>query len=357
MTSAWFQCSVRFSPAQLGILAISVIMFWLVNVPAYADEIPFSGDAAELQEVLDGAPENATIVCDRKQTLVISETIFIRKAITLKDLTARLPDRLGRTPMVVVEAEGVTMAGIELHGNYETVSQKDRAPMIWIQRGQFQIKDCRFYDGTKDGVMVTPVAGAGDIAGGSIRDIKAFRMGRDAVSISGGNKGERVRNVTVDNVRLKVGYARGAVEVSDGSDNIKVRDVFAEDAPYAIDVQDHRGDSAANTNIVIEDVEAVNCRHIIRTANSPRGHANLTLRNFVGRNCESPVQVSNTKHVTIEGLRLECKAGSKSSPIRFKNCQSVRLSDVVIRGLPDGVSAVSEDRCQDVEIKELSREP
>ena len=150
---------------------------------------------------------------------------------------------------------------------------------------------------------------------------------------------------------------RGAVEVSDGTDEITVHDVYAEDARYAIDVQDHRGDSAANTNIAIDNVEAVNCRHIIRTANSPRGHAHLKLRNLSGRDCVSPVQVSNTNHVTIEGLSLECKENSKSPPISLSNCQGVSLKNVVIQGLPAEVAAVQESGCQDVTVEDLVRQP
>lgn len=175
----------RYPIAILGAIAV-----WLFSVPAVAVEIPFSGEATKLQRVIDNAPENATIACDSTRQLVISKTTFIEKAMTLTGLTARLPKSLGRTPM------------------------------IWIQKSGSTIEACKFYDANKDGIMVTPIDGGGDIVGGSIRGIEAFRMGRDAVSLSGGNNGARVRNVTVDKVKLKVGYLRGAVEVSDGTDSI-----------------------------------------------------------------------------------------------------------------------------------------
>src|SRR4029078_769201 len=123
------------------------------------------------------------------------------------------------------------------------------APLVWIQQGDFKVERCSFFDSSKDGVNITPPDGdAGrDIVGGTIRDIKAFRMGRDAVSVSGGNNGLKVRDVTVENVRLEKSYHRGAVEVSDGTNNISVRNVYAQDAVYAIDVQDHGKGSAPNT--------------------------------------------------------------------------------------------------------------
>ena len=178
-------------PSRLPLAKLAAIALFFFSSRTLAVEISFSGDAAELHQVINDAPKNATIVCDGKPQLDISETIFIKKAITLKGLRARLPERLGRTPMIVVQAEGVVLIGIQLHGNYTTVSQNDRAPMIWLQKGGFTVKGCRFYDATKDGIMVTPLDGDGDIDGGSIRDIEAFRMGRDAVSISGGNQGAK----------------------------------------------------------------------------------------------------------------------------------------------------------------------
>ncbi|MGH9842946.1 MAG: hypothetical protein ACREEM_29770 [Blastocatellia bacterium] len=72
--------------------------------------------------------------------------------------------------MLVVAEEGVTLRDIELHGNYDSVSQDKRAPLIWVQKSRFRIERCKFYDGSKDGVMVTPVNGGGDIVqGGLIR--------------------------------------------------------------------------------------------------------------------------------------------------------------------------------------------
>ena len=288
------------------------------------------GEQGGLQQVIDSALPDTTVICDTNKQLEITTPLTIKKALTLQGLNARLPKNLGRTSLIIVEAKGVTLTNITLYGNYDTVDQKDRAPLISIREGNFRIEDCKFYDSSKDGINVCPKSGGGDIVSGTIRNIKAFRIGRDAVSISGGNQGLRVRDVTVESISLKKGYLRGAVEVSDGTHNIKVRGVYAEDCPYAIDVQDHRGKSAPNTNIYIEDVTALNCRHIIRTANSPRGHATLVLRNFTGTGCEAPVQISNTKDVTIEGLHIIKHQSKKKPPISLRNCQHITISNVTV---------------------------
>jgi len=296
----------------------------------FTEPIRYSGHGETLQQVIDDAPPGATIVCDAERQIELSTALAITKPMTLKGLNARLPRGLGRTSLIVVDAEGVALTDLELHGNYDSVDQQDRAPLIRIRKGNFRIERCKFYDSSKDGVEISPGSGGTDIVGGLIRDIEAFRIGRDAVSISSGNLALRVRDVTVENISIRKGYLRGAVEVSDGTENIRVRNVSAEDCPYAIDVQDHRGRSAANTNIDIEDVTAVNCRHIIRTANSPRGHAKLGLRNFTGKNCEAPVKISNTKNVSIDGLRILGHESQKSPPISIENCQGVNLENVPI---------------------------
>ena len=49
---------------------------------------------------------------------------------------------------------------------------------------------------------------------------------------------------------------------------------------------------------------AVNCKHVIRTANSKIKHANLTLRKFTATNCKQPVQISNTTNGVVEDLTI-----------------------------------------------------
>ena len=313
---------------------VFTLCFVLYGYWALADEpstpvFYYTGEGS-LQQMINEAPLGATIICDAGQQLELSEALRINKALTLKRLNARLPKKLGKTSLIVADAEGVSLLDLELHGNYDSVDQENRAPLILIQRGDFRIERCTFYDSSKDGVEINPLEMKHDIVGGVIKDIKAFRMGRDAVSISGGNFGQRVRDVTIENVSLKKGYLRGAVEISDGTENIQVRGVYAEDCLYAIDVQDHRGRSAPNTNIHIEDVTAVNCQHAIRTANSPRGHTGLVLKNFTAEGCERPLRISHTTNISIEGFKIMDHQSSKHPPLALQNCQQVTLNKVRI---------------------------
>ena len=320
-----------------------------------------SGTAADFQAIIDKAPTGAVVVCEQTKPIEVSESLLLRKPITIRGLKACLPPKVDKTPIMIADTTGVTLTDSEMQGNYDTVDQKHRAPLLHLKRGDFRIECCKFYDSSKDGIMVTPEDGTGDVVGGIIRDIEGARMGRDLVSLSGGNGGQRIRDVTVENIRLKKGYLRGAVEVSDGTDNITVRHVYVEDAAYGIDVQDHgptkprTGHACApNTHVLIEDVTAVRCKNIIRTANHPLGHADLTLRDFTGRDCQEPVRISNTKHVLIENLTIANERVVDESPIELRNDQQVVIRIATITMSPEGIHPVTTIACTDVQLERVT---
>lgn len=314
----------------------------------------------DLQAVLDSALQGAIVACEQSQPLIVGKSLRIIRPVTLRGLKAGLPEKLGDTVLLTVESEGVTLTDLELHGNYDSVDQDHRAPLIHIKAGKFRVERCRFFDASKDGIMITPDDGAGDLVGGIVRNIEAVRMGRDVVSISGGNGGQRIRNMTVEKVRLAKGYFRGAVEVSDGTDNIAIRHVYAEDAVYAIDVQDHGAriegkpaPCAPNTNIVFEDITAVNCKHLIRTANHDLGHAGLSLRDLRATNCREPVLITNTKQVRLQNLTIINEPELKKPPIAIRNCNEVKLRDVTITGLREGTAPIDGRNTNNLKVENL----
>jgi hypothetical protein len=303
-------------------------------------------DGRDLQKVIDEAPPSCVIRCDPNQQIVLSTPIQIRKPLTLSGLNARLPEKLGKTSLVIVTAKGVTICDFVLTGNGESVSQDDRAPLVAIGAGDFRVERGRFLNSSKDGVMIDGDVGDGkDIVGGVVRDIVGQDVIRDTVSISGsggGQVGGHIRNILVDNIRCYHSSRRGCVEVSDGSDNITVRKVYAEASLYAIDVQDHGQRSQVNRNVLIEDVYAWRCKHAIRTSNIALGHANLTVRDITAKECTVPIQISNTTNLNLSDVRILDHGeidletigvlGKKtvSYPVHIKNCNGVSVRDVVI---------------------------
>jgi len=323
------------------------------NTPA---EVVYVGDRT-VQEAVDAAPPHSVVFCNPNQQLTLSSPVTITKPLTLRGLNARLPDELGRTPLLRVRVPGVAIEDFELRGNVDTVSQDVRAPLLTITAGDFRIENGLMVDASKDGIMIDASADGAeesDLAGGVIRNIVGIRIARDVVSISGGSTpGHRVRHVLVENIRCYDSALRGAVEVSDGSDSITVRKVYAENSPYAIDVQDHGQPHQINSNVVVEDVHAVNCRHAIRTANRPHGHSNLTMRDITAEGCAEPLRISNTDNVILHNVRI-IDHESEAPPVLVRNCDGVSIRDItVLNTSHDGAALLVED-CADMLIDGLT---
>jgi hypothetical protein len=308
----------------------------------------------DLQPVIEAAPAHAIIHCDPNVCPAWSTPVVIRKPLTLVGLHARLPEKLGKVPLLVVEAKGVSITDFELTGNAESVPQSDRVPLMVIHAGDFRVERGCFFNSSKDGVMIDGDGANEDIVGGVVRDIVGRGVIRDVVSISGSSgKGRKIRNVLVENVRCYDSRLRGAVEVSDGTDNITVRKVYAEEAIYALDVQDHKQPDQANRNVVIEDVFAVRCKHAIRTANSPQGHSNLTVRDITARQCLIPVQISHTANVHLSNVRVLDHESGKT-PVQIDGCSGLSVRDVVLENAVVKGPAVSLENCDETLLDGLS---
>jgi hypothetical protein len=308
----------------------------------------------DLQKIIDAAPSNAVVQCDPNRTVTLSAPVMIRKPLTLVGLHAQLPEKLGNTSLVIVESKGVTVSDFELKGNADSVAQKDRAPLLIIRAGDFRVERGHFLNSSKDGVMIDADEASEDIVGGVVRDIVGRGVVRDTVSISGSNgNGRKIRNVLVDNVRCYDSRLRGAVEVSDGTDNITVRKVYVESSIYGLDVQDHNKPGQSNRNVLIEDVFALRCKHIIRTANSRKGHANLTVRNITGQQCIIPVQISHTANVHLSDVRVLDQDSGKP-PIQISDCHGIVVRDVVVENATVKGAALLLENCDETLVDGFS---
>jgi hypothetical protein len=335
-------------PARLAIVAVTPVLFAAASALAEpAAAVPRS--AQELQQLLDSAPPNSTIVCDPNQQLTVPVPITISKPLTLKGLCARLPEKLGNSPLLIARSKGVTITGFNLTGNVDSVPQSERAPLIVIAAGEFRVENGRLADSSKDGVMIEAGylgADAPDIVGGVVRDVVGTNVARDVVSISGssGTK-QKVRNVLVDNVRGHTSSLRGTVEVSDGAEHITVRKVYAQDSVYAIDIQDHGRPGQTDRHVVIEDVYALRCKHAVRTANKALGHAHITLKDITAQECQAPMRITNIDDITITNLRILDQKEGDSPPLSVKNCNGLALRDVTIENTPHAGPAIVIENC------------
>lgn len=307
-----------------------------------------------LQHVIDAAPSNAIVRCDPNRPIVLAAPVTVRKPLTLLGLRARLPEKLGNTSLLIIESKDVAVTDFELVGNGDSVPQNERAPLMIVQAGDFRVERGRFLNSSKDGVMIDGDRAKEDVVGGVVRDIVGRGVIRDTVSISGsGGNGRKIRNVLVDNVRCYDSRLRGAVEVSDGTDNITVRKVFAEGAVYAVDVQDHGQAGQSNRNVMIEDVYAVRCKHALRTANSRKGHGNLTVRDITADECAIPVQISHTANVSLGNVRVMNHASGKT-PVHISDCQGVSVRDVTVENISFKGAALLLENCDETIVDGFS---
>ena len=305
-------------------------------------------DAGELQRAVDEAPPHSTLVANRNDQVEISRTVRVDKPLTIVGLNARLKPGLGKTPMMEVVAEGFRLRDFLLVGNGDTVSQDERAPLVILRRGRFVVENGETDNSSKDGLMITPLPEYGDIEHGVIRDLTGRDTIRDVVSISGaGDQGLFVRHLVVENIRAYGSRLRGPVEVSDGSEHITVRDVYAESSFYGVDVQDHRREGMINRHVTIDGVQVKDCVTAIRTANADFGHDGLVIRNVSGTGFRPserwrPLHVTNTRNAVIENVSLE---GVSDGPtVLIQNSDGLTLRNITVANAGgDGAAVVVED--------------
>lgn len=314
-------------------IAICLICFWVANTSA--QDTPKAAPktltvlAGAFQETIDAAPPYSTILCNPNQTFERNTPIIINKPLTLKGLNAKVPDGLGKSSLLILESPNVTVQDFKLYGNYGTIPETERAPLIVVRADKFVIERGEFVNGSKDGINVLGFKDeSGVFDGGIMRDIVGRNMGRDVISIDGRGKG--LQNLLVENIRCYTSYNRGAVEVSDGSHNVTVRNIYAENSLYAVDVQEHAHEQIANTNITVENVYAKNCKHILRTANAPHGHSGLTIVGLTGDNCAQPIHIKNTEQVILRDVRIWNHPDS-SHAIIVDNCVGVKIENITLK--------------------------
>lgn len=332
-----------------------------------------------LQTILDVCAPGTIIQCSSEDGVVeVAKTLVIRKPLTLRGLRARLPDGKGNTSLVQVTAAGVTVSDFELIGNSKTVPQSKRQSLLVIQAGDFHVENGVFRDSTRNGVSVELPLNApknSRLVGGVISNVAGYNCARDIVSI-GGNSNEddaarsdcAIVHVVIDDVRcfkdVLAGKedgridSRGAVEVSDGTENITVKRVTAENSEYAVDLQTHDS-GQRNVNIVIEGpIVARNCLRAVGTRTMPGKCSKVVIQNVFAEKCVCVIDVRQN----IDGLEIsnvtataqDLKANASS--VAVAKCNGLSITNVVLKhcSLAKGRAAVQLVDCNSAIVDGVS---
>ena len=311
----------------------------------------------DLKGAVDRADPGDTILADPQHEIILSKSVLIDKPLTLLGLRAKLAPKLGSTQLIIVTADDFRFADFHLSGNNASVSQEERAALIQIRGSRFVVERGICKDSAKDGIEVTIVEGGRDVRDGVIRDIVGFDNVRDHISISGlGRSGLYIRNLVVHNIRAYRSRSRGAVEVSDGTENITVQDVYAEGCVYGVDVQDHKRAGESNIGVRISNVFTRGCKHAIRTDNQPTtGHRDLTLRNISGTDWPAgaiPLQVSNTRNVVIDDIRI-ADGKEIDTAVFIRNCHNLTLQSTTLDRLSVARDAIRVEDSSQIRLHNL----
>jgi hypothetical protein len=306
----------------------------------------YNGD---LQQLIDEAPDHAVLVFVPDQEYPLEQTITIDKPLTIKGLSAKVPAGLP-IHAISVQHEGVTIDQMRLTGNARTVDVNERKALLSVQKGHFLIENSSFLNSSKDGIEVSN-PDKKPIEHGIIRNIIGRGNLRDLVSINGENDG-RIHHLLIEHIRCYNHPYRGAVEVSDGTENITVRMVFADSCLYAIDVQDHGYPDVVNHEILIEGIIARNCMHAIRTANSDIGHARHIFRDITAIDCQQPLRLSNINNLYMDNVTISGQT-EDSKTFAVTNCRHVTISNVLFQDIRSSNPALSLLNCDEVYISHV----
>ena len=307
---------------------------------------------------------------DRDDPIVFLNTLLINKKLKLTGLNAKAkkpadknkPKKKEKFVLLLIQSQDVIIENFTLKSfydaaidkklnnanahiqGYKSPYEKDRQSLIEINRSDFIVRNGKVYNSLMHGILVTPDPEKekkdDHLKRGEIKNIEGWDNQKDVVSLAGAGLYGHVKDVKVKNITCWNSADKGAVEVSDGTENIKVNTVIAYNSPYAVDIQDHynpsKGDKdddkikkwGYNRHIDLRKIYATNCEYGIKTsnddlktANGKKGHSDLTVEEMVAENCIFPIEISYINDVSLSKICiLDGPNSNINTRIVLENC-------------------------------------
>ncbi|KAJ8906831.1 hypothetical protein NDN08_003317 [Rhodosorus marinus] len=302
-------------------------------IPTFAAGVIVQLDCArDLGEQIETAEVFSELHGDGSCTWYVSKPIKVLVPMTIRKLRVVLRSSEG-IPMIKILARSVTMTEFELIGNNKMVAGTAREALVQVFKSAFHIARGTFRNSTKDGVQVRSIAGAPPITGGVLRDLVGRHNHRDLVSLTTLDGGKSLtRNIVVENIRAYGSRDRGAVEISDGVEDIFVRSVYAENCYYAVSIQDH-GVSELETirRVFVSNVVAVRSHFAVVSQVESIRHGDVSISRVIAKNCEQALELKNLDWVRVDDVRV-IAASTTGYPVEIKNCKDLKIRDVSFVG-------------------------
>eukprot|EP00189_Rhodosorus_marinus_P002446 CAMPEP_0113954412 /NCGR_PEP_ID=MMETSP0011_2-20120614/520_1 /TAXON_ID=101924 /ORGANISM="Rhodosorus marinus" /LENGTH=398 /DNA_ID=CAMNT_0000963501 /DNA_START=91 /DNA_END=1287 /DNA_ORIENTATION=+ /assembly_acc=CAM_ASM_000156 len=317
------------------------VVLFLMLVCLAASNTVWLRCSESLEEQIESASDGDLLRANANCEWTVDNAISIRSRVRIRGVRAKLKSGVGLTAIFKVLEPGVIIEDFVLTGNKDSVKEAFRMSLILVFKSDVIIRRGVFYDSSQNGVAVRANQGATDIVGGLLEDLEGHGCARDVVSISTRDNGQRgTRNITVRNVRAYDSKKKGAVEVSDGAEDITVDNIYAEKCLYAIDIQDHsKGELESNNRISISNVHAYRCKYAVRSETTDIGHSDIEISNVLAQGCVRTMALKNIRNLSIHNIRSEGNKGNGHA-IELVNCDNLVLRDARFGNRLGTVSAV-----------------
>eukprot|EP00189_Rhodosorus_marinus_P004428 CAMPEP_0113964236 /NCGR_PEP_ID=MMETSP0011_2-20120614/7015_1 /TAXON_ID=101924 /ORGANISM="Rhodosorus marinus" /LENGTH=320 /DNA_ID=CAMNT_0000976491 /DNA_START=97 /DNA_END=1060 /DNA_ORIENTATION=- /assembly_acc=CAM_ASM_000156 len=305
------------------------VIVLIALIPSFAAGAVVELDCArDLGEQIETAEPFSELHGDGKCTWYVAKPIKVLVPLTIRKIRVVLKSSKG-IPLIKILARSVTMTDFELVGNKHLVAGTAREALLQVFKSSFHIARGTFRNSTKDGVQVRPTAGGFPITGGLLRDLVGRHNNRDLVSLTTADGGSGVtRNVVVENVRAYGSRDRGAVEISDGVEDMFVRSVYAENCFYAVSIQDHGVSKLeAIRRVFVSNIVAVRSSFAVVSQVQSIRHGDVSISRVIAKDCEKALELQNLDWVRVDDVRVIAPS-TTGYPFEVKNCKDIKIRDV-----------------------------
>ncbi|KAJ8903427.1 hypothetical protein NDN08_004535 [Rhodosorus marinus] len=261
-----------------------------------------------------------------------SKPILVLKPMTIRSIRVVL-NSTNPIPLLRILAKSVTITDFELNGNNMVVLDSRRQALMQVFKSGFHIARGTFRNSTKDGVVVRSIEGSPSITGGVLRYLIGTLNNRDVVSLTTLDGGKTItKNIVVENIRAYGSRDRGAVEISDGVEDMFVRNVYAIDCYYAVSIQDH-GVSELETirRVFVSNVVAVRSDFAIVSQVESIRHGDVSTSRVFAKNCIKALELQNLDWVRVDDVRVIAPR-TTGYALEIINCKDLKIRDVSFVG-------------------------
>ncbi|KAJ8903426.1 hypothetical protein NDN08_004534 [Rhodosorus marinus] len=290
----------------------------------------------DLKNQVESAKRFDVLVSNGACKWTVGQVIRIAIPLTIKGVHVTLTPGVV-IPVFAIFSAGVTISDFTIIGNRNSVTKAES--LIKVHKGGFVIENGILKASSSHGVRIAPIAGGDKIDGGIIRDLVGYRNMGNLLFISTTNEGRiTTKNILVENLRAYDSKFKGALEVSNGVQDIFVQTIYAERCVFAFGMHDQGGKMHNIRRLFLNNVVARNCGFGIQSRTSIP-HFDISISGVIIENCRVALQINNLNWGRLYDVRV-IDAGIGRTQIAVLNSDNMTVRDVAFIGTSSNGNAV-----------------